>query len=119
MGGGASIEEHRGTVTSLITGKPSDASDVTNLEQARAEIRQLRAMALQVQDRLKDMSQNAAAKDATATGGGKVKREAVMDRGGGGGTPAANYVPPVVEKSDDIKKLIMSIVTTNENATGT
>jgi CRP-like cAMP-binding protein len=113
MGGGASIEEHRGTVTTLLTGKPSDASDVTNLDQAKAEIRQLRAMALQVQEKLKDMSLNAANKEAHTGGGGKVKREAVMDRGGGGGTPAADYVPPVVEKSDNIKKLIMSIVTTN------
>ena len=42
MGGGASAEAARSTVTSMLTNKPLDGSDIQDLEQAKAEIRNLR-----------------------------------------------------------------------------
>ena len=52
-----------------------------------------------------------------AKGGGKVKRQAVMDMGGGMNAAdpkaCAEYVPKFIKKENDIRELIMNIVTTN------
>jgi len=115
MGGGASIEAARTTVTSLVNGKPGDASDITDLEQAKKEIIALRAMANEVQKKFQEYSASANAANPNNIDN-KVKREAVLDRGGGGvqsGVPSADYKPPIVEKDAATRALIMSIVTSN------
>ncbi len=53
MGSGASADQARATVNTLLSGKPADASDITNLDQARAEIRNLRKLALDFQNKLR------------------------------------------------------------------
>jgi len=108
MGSGASAENARATVSTALAGKPADASDVKDLEAAKAEIRQLRKMALDFQNQLRDEMK------AKAGNNGAKKREAVMDKGApeqkGG---AENYVAKVFPKSQDIKELLLGIVTTN------
>jgi len=108
MGSGASVETARGTVNSLLGGKPADASDITSLEQAKEEIKKLRAMAVQVQEKLKDMADSANGD----TKKDNKQRAAVMDRGEKI-TAGADYVPRVVDKPKHIKDLIMGVVTTN------
>jgi hypothetical protein len=53
MGGGASAEVARTTVSTMLTNKPMDASDIKDLDQARAEIRNLRRMARDFQTQLR------------------------------------------------------------------
>ncbi len=53
MGGGASAEAARTTVSTMLTNKPLDGSDIVDLEQARAEIRNLRRMARDFQNQLR------------------------------------------------------------------
>jgi hypothetical protein len=53
MGSGASAETARTTVTHMLSNKPLDASDIKDLEQARAEIRNLRRIARDFQNQLK------------------------------------------------------------------
>ena len=108
MGNGASVETARGTVTSILAGKPADASDITSLEQAKDEIVKLRAMAVQVQDKLKEMT----LKEPMGTKKDNKQRAAVMDRGEKI-VAGADYVPKVNEKPKHIRDLIMSVVTTN------
>jgi hypothetical protein len=55
MGAGASAESARTTVAHMLTGKPADASDIKDLEQARAEIRNLRRIARDFQNQLRGL----------------------------------------------------------------
>eukprot|EP01038_Epipyxis_sp_PR26KG_P004633 gene4633-6512_t len=107
MGGAASTENARATVTNMLANKPVDASDIKDLEQARAEIRNLRRIARDFQNQLRDEMKAVDPKAATTK-----KREAVLDRGEQIKT-SSSYIPKVVEKSAVIKELIMSVVTTN------
>ena len=52
VGAGASAENARSTVSSMLMNKPEDASDITDLEKAKAEIIQLRKMAKLYHDHL-------------------------------------------------------------------
>lgn len=105
MGAGASVESARGQFTSLIANKPLDASDITDLEKAKTEIRLLRAFAAEIEGKFKEENVKA---------GGK-KREAVMDKGAAGNVQinTATYVPKVVDKSQKIKNLLLNIASTN------
>ena len=47
MGAGASADAARNTVSMMLMNKPEDASDITDLEKAKAEIVNLRKMAKQ------------------------------------------------------------------------
>jgi cAMP-dependent protein kinase regulator len=78
------------------------------LEQARAEIRNLRKIARDFQNQLRE---EMAKKHADAAPGAK-KREAVLDRGEQI-KASSNYVPRVVPKGSNIKDLLMKVVTTN------
>lgn len=53
MGAGASADNARSTVAHMLSGKPQDASDIKDLEQAKAEIRNLRRIAREFQDQLR------------------------------------------------------------------
>jgi len=53
MGAGASADNARMTVSSMLMNKPEDASDVHDLAAAKSEIIQLRKMAKLYQDHLK------------------------------------------------------------------
>lgn len=112
MGTGASAaqaENARNTINTQLADKPLDASDVKDLEAARAEIRQLRKLARVIQEQLREEKEK-------SSNGGAVKevkkREAVMDkheqvRGG------ADYVPKVIDKPEEIKVLLFGIVQSN------
>ena len=52
MGAGASTEA-RQTAVSMLLNKPEDASDITDIEVAKTEIRALRKFARNFQDQLK------------------------------------------------------------------
>ncbi len=52
MGAGASAENARMTVSNVLMNKPEDASDITDLEKAKAEIMQLRRMAKRFYEQL-------------------------------------------------------------------
>lgn len=106
MGSGASAENARTTVSHMLTGKPADASDITDLEQARAEIRNLRRIARDFQNQLREELKAAAGRN------GAKKREAVYDKGEMVKS-SASYVPKVIEKPKSIRELLMSVVTTN------
>lgn len=106
MGGGASAENARATVSHMLTGKPADASDITDLDQARAEIRNLRRIAREFQNQLREELKAAAGQN------GAKKREAVYDKGEQIKS-SASYVPKVIEKDKLIKDLLLSVVTTN------
>jgi len=109
MGTGASVETNaavRSTMTSILTGKPADASDIDDLEKARAEIRHLRAIAKEFETRLRDELKQKAVNNAAK------KREAVYDRGEQA-KGSTNYVPKVIEKPKNINNLLMGVVTTN------
>ena len=105
MGAAASIEmtNAKSAVSDVLKGKPLDASDVVDLEVAKAEIVKLRALAKQFEAKY----------DAETKVGGKVKREAVMDKGGAakGQIDTSTYEPKVVPKSQEIKDLLFNIVT--------
>ncbi|KAJ1439703.1 kinase-like domain-containing protein [Ochromonadaceae sp. CCMP2298] len=105
MGSGASAESARTTVTHMLSGKPADASDITDLEQARAEIRNLRRIATDFQNQLRDEM-----KQATGHNTAK-KREAVYDKGDV--VSVSSYVPKIINKSQTIKDLLLGVVTTN------
>ena len=45
MGAGASADNARSTVASILMNKPDDASDITDLEKAKREIVELRKIA--------------------------------------------------------------------------
>lgn len=110
MGAGASAEVARRDVTEVchnIGSKPMDASDIKDLDQAKAEIRNLRRMAkkfndMMIQDEMK----------LKGAGGGKQKRAAVLDRGEELQN-SQSYVPKVVEKADATKTLILNVVMSN------
>ena len=130
MGAGASAENARTTVAHLLVGKPADASDIKvsimifigvrfcnstaltsylqmqDLEQARAEIRNLRKIATEFQNQLREEMKKASGKN------GAKKREAVLDRGEQKNT-SNNYVPKVIPKPQNIKDLLISIVQSN------
>jgi len=92
----------------MLSGKPADASDINDLEQARAEIRNLRRIARDFQNQLREELKAAAGQN------GAKKREAVYDKGDGAvGRSSASYVPKVIEKSSNIKELLLGVVTTN------
>lgn len=110
MGSGASAEAARSTVSSMLTNKPLDASDIQDLAQAQAEIRNLRRMARDFQNQLRDEMKAAAGN--TTTGNANKKREAVMDRGEQM-KATASYIPKVVPKSMAIKDMLMSSISTN------
>eukprot|EP01035_Chromulina_nebulosa_P019176 gene19176-25021_t len=106
MGSGASTDTNtRNTIRSLVS-KPQDASDITDLEQAKNEIKALRKIARELQIQLKDDSRSIVNQQATK------KREAVYDRGENV-KRSADYVPKVISKPKDIKELLFNIVTTN------
>jgi hypothetical protein len=77
-----------------------------DLEQARAEIRNLRRIARDFQNQLREELKNSAGKN------GAKKREAVMDRGEQIKT-SASYVPKVVPKSQSIRDLLLGVVQSN------
>ena len=52
MGGGASVDNARATVASMLMNKPADASDIVDIAAAKAEIVQLREMAKKFQDHI-------------------------------------------------------------------
>ena len=56
MGAGASAESARSTVSVMMLNKPEDASDIVDIETAKAEIIQLRKLAKKFQDVLKSKS---------------------------------------------------------------
>lgn len=105
MGSGASAETARTTVSHMLSGKPADASDITDLEQARAEIRNLRRMARDFQNQLRDELKQTAGQNTAK------KREAVYDKGDI--KQSQSYVPKVVDKPQNIRELLMGVVTTN------
>ena len=109
MGSAASVESARGTMSNLLTNKPLDASDITDLEKAKAEIRQLRALAKDFETRFRDELKEKAGKNAAK------KREAVMDKPGAAGVQidTATYVPKLIDKPKKIRDLLFSIVTSN------
>lgn len=90
----------------MLTGKPADASDITDLEQARAEIRNLRRIARDFQNQLRDELKQAAGQN------GAKKRAAVYDKADQI-KHSTSYVPKVIEKPKLIKDLLMGVVTTN------
>jgi CRP-like cAMP-binding protein len=104
MGAAASIEitNAKSAAADILKDKPMDASDIVDLEVAKAEIVKLRGLAKQL-----------GAYESEAKVGGKVKREAVMDRGGAAKAQidTATYQPKVVPKSQEIKDLLFNIVT--------
>mmetsp|Transcript_26630 Transcript_26630/g.44501 ORF Transcript_26630/g.44501 Transcript_26630/m.44501 type:complete len:693 (-) Transcript_26630:350-2428(-) len=106
MGSGASAETARTTVTSMLADKPADASDIKDLETARAEIRNLRRIAREFQQNLKDELKQ-------APGPNGVKKRAAVYDGGEPVKTSASYVPKVVEKPQSIKDLLLGVVTTN------
>lgn len=53
MGAGASADAARNTVSMMLMNKPEDASDISDLEKAKAEIVNLRKMAKQLFESLK------------------------------------------------------------------
>lgn len=53
MGSAASTETCRQTVAGILSGKPEDASDIKDLEHAKAEIRHLRKIAKEFQNQLR------------------------------------------------------------------
>mmetsp|Transcript_4826 Transcript_4826/g.4899 ORF Transcript_4826/g.4899 Transcript_4826/m.4899 type:complete len:692 (+) Transcript_4826:65-2140(+) len=111
MGASSSVAAARTTVAGLIHNKPEDASDITDLEQARAEIRHLRKVARDFQNQLKEellKQQNPA--NAVK---GNAKRQAVLDKGENNENYTGDYTPKVIPKTTDIRDLIMSVVTTN------
>lgn len=111
MGAGASADQARATVNTLLSGKPADASDIKDLEAARNEIRQLRRLASDFQNKLRE-ELSAAGKDSNK--GGKVKREAVYDKGDKVDKASSKaYVPKVIEKKPQVRELLMNNVTTN------
>jgi len=120
MGSGASAENARATVSSLMAGKPEDASDIKDLEQARSEIKHLRKIAKDFQNQLREEIKGDASKTKgkgnegakVAVNGGAKKREAVMDRGEQV-KGSQQYVPKVIPKAEPIKTLLQDIVTTN------
>ncbi len=105
MGSAASIDINnaKSAVSDILKDKPMDASDIVDIEAAKAEIVKLRAIAKQFETKY----------EAETKVGGKVKREAVMDRGGAvkGQIDTATYEPKVVPKSQEIKDLLFNIVT--------
>jgi CRP-like cAMP-binding protein len=108
MGSGASAENCRTTVASLLSNKPADASDITDLETAKAEIRHLRRVARDFQNQLRS--------EINGKGGvgGKVKREAVYERGNNDANRIdPNYSLKVIPKSADIKDLLLGVVSSN------
>ena len=109
MGAGASADSARSTVSVMLMNKPEDASDIVDIETAKAEIIQLRKLAKKFQDQLKT--------DINGKGGGYVdkgpkKREAVRDQNNakGGNAP---YEEKSFDKPDSIRKALEGIVTTN------
>jgi cGMP-dependent protein kinase len=106
MGAGASADNARNTVNHMLSNKPADASDITDLEQARAEIRNLRRIARDFQNSLKE--------ETKVQGSGNIakKREAVYDRGEQIKS-SMSYVPKVVSKPETIKGLLLDVVNTN------
>lgn len=90
----------------MLANKPADASDITDLETARSEIRNLRRIARDFQNQLRDELKKAAGQNNAK------KREAVYDKGEQV-KGSATYVPKVVAKSKMIKDLLLGVVTTN------
>lgn len=111
MGAGASAENARMTVSNVLMNKPEDASDITDLEKAKAEIMQLRRMAKRFYEQL------AAENGKPGGSGGYVdkgpkKREAVRDQAKKGFV-MGDYTPKVFDKSPEMASVLRNIVTTN------
>lgn len=105
MGSGVSAET-RTTVT-MLSGKPADASDIHDLETAKAEIRYLRKIARDFQNMIKEeggLPKKSAPKNVK-------QREAVYDKNEE--VKVKDYVPKVIDKPKDIRDLLMGVVTTN------
>jgi CRP-like cAMP-binding protein len=106
MGSGASAENAVRTVASVLDNKPADASDIKDLDGAKEEIRQLRKIALEFQNQLRE---EAKAKDGAGGGG---KRQAVVDNQKMQ-TQDKDYVAKVVDKPADIRQMLLGIVSSN------
>jgi len=109
MGSGASAESAhtRDTIDDfhkILSNKPIDCSDITTIEQAKAEIRNLRRLATELRDALKN---DKAIPEKKAI---EKKREAVMDKQQEGITDMRSYIPKVVVKSPEEKELLTSAV---------
>lgn len=89
----------------MLTGKPADASDITDLEQARAEIRNLRRIARDFQSQLREELKAASGQN------GAKKREAVYDKNEI--KNSTSYVPKVIDKPQTIKDLLLEVAQTN------
>jgi len=78
------------------------------LEQAKFEIVNLRKIAREFQTQLREELKAKAGNKNVAK-----KREAVYDKGEKVVVNAASYTPKIISKSEDIRSLLMSVVTTN------
>ena len=93
----------------FLQGKPLDASDITDLESALKEIRNLRGFASKA---LQNQDQGAMAMRGASMlkNGKKEARAAVMAKGV---DIAKDYVKKTVSKSPEMKKLILNAITPN------
>jgi len=119
MGAAASTSAARSQVKDLLNDKngnpkPADASDISDLSRAKDEITKLRKMAREFEAMMNSMEDNTS---KAGNKGGQIKRQAVMDMNTGGNNndprSAGEYVPKFIRKDNDIRELIMHIVTTN------
>eukprot|EP00606_Chrysophyceae_sp_TOSAG23-5_P000482 GSChrysophyteH2.ASY1.ANO1.274.1 assembled CDS len=115
MGAGASADNARHTVSSMLMNKPEDASDISDLDKAKAEIISLRKMAKLYQEHLSGDTKNGNYVDK-----GPKKREAVRDQAkkvrvsvSASAFIVGDYTPKVFEKSDGMRSVLNGIVTTN------
>lgn len=105
MGAASSVESARSTVAYMLTNKPADASDIRDLDTAKAEIINLRKIARDFQNQLREEMKKVGVNE-------KQKRDAVLDRGEMIKN-STQYVPKVVDKNQLIRELLLNVVTSN------
>lgn len=108
MGAGASSHDHAAAQqfrSSLLEGKPLDASDIKNLTEAKEEISKLRHMATNALSNEAEGTKHDSDKKAK---GKKPGRAAVMAK-----AAEKDYVKQTFPKSDDVKKLIYNAIKSN------
>lgn len=122
MGAAASTNAARTQVKDLLNDKngnpkPSDASDISDLKQAKDEIAKLRKVAREFEAMMATMETSDNKVNVSGKQVGQVKRQAVMDMNNGQNNNdprlAGEYVPKFIRKDNEIRELIMNIVTTN------